>query len=63
VSDLGSIQDQSLVAGLGPLTKTLFDKLNKGVHVITREGKGWEVHGLPFVLGFQATTLPQHETI
>jgi hypothetical protein len=59
----GSIQDQSMVIGLCPLAATLFDNLKKGMHVVTREGKEWEVHCLPFESGFQVMILPQDEAI
>ena len=59
----GCIQDQSMVAGLCPMPKTLFDNLKKGMHVVTHEGKEWEVHCLTFESGIQAMILPQHEVI
>jgi hypothetical protein len=49
----GCIQDQSMVAGLCPLAKRLFGNLEKGMHVVAREGKEWEVHCLPFESGFR----------
>jgi hypothetical protein len=52
-----------MVAGLCPMPKTLFDNLKKGMHVVTREGKEWEIHCLPFQLGIQAMILPQDEVI
>ena len=41
----------------------LFDNLEKGMRVVTREGKEWEVHYLPFESGIRAMILPQDEVI
>ena len=46
-----------------PLTKMTFDSLNKGMQVVMREGKEWELYGLPVALGFQAMILPRDEVI
>jgi hypothetical protein len=52
-----------MVVRLCPLTKLEYDSLNKGMQVVMRKGKEWEVHGLPFALDFQAMILPQDEVI
>jgi hypothetical protein len=53
------IQDKGMATGLCQLAKTPLDNLKTVMYVVTREGREWEVHCLPFELDIQAMILPQ----
>jgi len=41
-----------MVIGLCPVVQTPFDSLAKSIYTVSDEGKEWDVHSLPFWLGF-----------